>query len=227
MKISKDTLEVLKNFSAVNPNLVIQEGNKLSSIAEAKNIMASCEVSETFEKSVGIYDLNEFLSALSLIEDPTLEFGDDSVLIKSEKASVTYRYADKSILTAPERAVNMPSAEVEVDLCSAVISEIRKAGSALGHPVVSITTSAGSDKAYLEVKDPNNSSANVYRLEVGSGYEADMDFDFQFLIANLKLIPGDYKVSVSSKLISHWECVNGISAEYWIALEKSSTYTNG
>jgi hypothetical protein len=226
MKISKETLEVLKNFSAINPNLVIQEGNTLTSIAEAKNIMTSCEVTETFEKSVGIYDLNEFLSALSLIENPTLEFGDDSVLIKSDKASVTYRYADKSILTAPERAVNMPSAEVEVDLCSSVISEIRKAGSALGHPVVSITTKSGSDKILLEVKDPNNSASNVYQLEVGSGYEVDADFDFQFLIANLKLIPGDYKVSVSSKLISHWACKNTISAEYWIALEKSSTYTS-
>jgi len=77
MKISKETLEVLKNFSAINPNLVISEGNKLSTIAEAKNIMASTEVSETFPKEVGIYDLNEFLSAHSLIEDADLEFGNE------------------------------------------------------------------------------------------------------------------------------------------------------
>ena len=59
MKISKETLDVLKNFSAINPNLVINEGNKLSTIAEAKNIMASTTVSETFPKEIGIYDLNE------------------------------------------------------------------------------------------------------------------------------------------------------------------------
>ena len=226
MKISKETLEVLKNFSAINPNLVISEGNKLSTIAEAKNIMVSTEVSETFPKEVGIYDLNEFLSAHSLIEDADLEFGNESVIMKSPTSSITYRYADKSILTSPEKGVNMPDAEVSVTLTADIISQIRKAGGALGHPVVSLTKTSDSDKIVLQVKDPNNSSANVF--EIDSGTESNnSDFDFQFLIANLKLIPGDYKVSVSSKLISHWECINNNPVEYWIALEKNSTFNNG
>ena len=79
MKISKETIEVLKNFSAINPNLVIKEGNNLSTIADAKNIMASVVVKESFDSEVGIYDLNEFLSALNLIDDPDLNFGENSV----------------------------------------------------------------------------------------------------------------------------------------------------
>ena len=156
MKISKETLEVLKNFSAINPNLVIKPGNKLSSIAEAKNIMSAVEVAETFPKEVGIYDLNEFLSALSLIDNPDLEFGDDSVVIKSDIASLTYRYADVNILTAPVKEVTMPESEITINLSADDISQIRKAGSALGHPVCSITTYDGSDTTYLEVKDPEN-----------------------------------------------------------------------
>jgi hypothetical protein len=222
MKISKETLEVLKNFSAINPNLVICEGNKLSTIADAKNIMATVDVPESFPKEIGIYDLNEFLSALSLIEDAECEFGESAILIKSNNASLTYRYADVSILTSPQKQVSMPSADVEVNLTVDDINQIRRAGAALGHPVVALVSNGGDDKIYLQVKDPNNKSANVFELEVGSGYE--QIFDFQFLIANLKLIPGDYKVEVSSKLISHWECVNSQSVEYWIALEKSSTY---
>ena len=225
MKISKDTLDVLKNFSAINPNLVIKEGNNLSTIAEAKNIMASTTVLETFPKEVGIYDLNEFLSALSLIENAELEFGEDSVVMKSPTSSITYRYADKSILTSPEKGVNMPEPEVCVTLTEDLISQIRKAGGALGHPVVSLTKVDGSDKIVLQVKDPNNSSANVFELETGTESN-NSSFDFQFLIANLKLIPGDYKVSVSSKLISHWECINNNSVEYWIALEKNSTFNS-
>ncbi len=229
MKISKETLDVLKNFSAVNPNLVIKEGNKLSTIAEAKNIMAAANVSETFPKEVGIYDLNEFLSALSLINDPELEFGEDSVVIKSSiaKQSLTYRYADSSILTSPQKEVTMPSHDVNIELSADDIAHIRRAGGALGHSVVSIASSEGDDKVLLQVKDPNNSSANVFELEVGGGYSHTLSFDFQFLIANLKLIPGDYKVAVSSKLISHWECINNNSVEYWIALEKSSTFNDG
>jgi len=222
MKISKETLDVLKNFSAINPNIVIEQGNKLSTIAEAKNIMASCEVAETFDKDIGIYDLNEFLSALSLIEDPEFVFGDTSVSIKSALTSLTYRYADKSILTSPERGVNMPEAEVTVELSAEVINQIRRAGAALNHPVVSITTNANDSKLYLQVKDPSNSSSNIFQYELDASYDLDAAFDYQFLISNLKLIAGDYKVAVSSKLISHWKCINTNSVEYWIALEKTS-----
>ena len=78
--------------------------------------------------------------------------------------------------------------------------------------------------ASIEVKDPNNATANTFKLKVGS---TDLNnYDFQFLIANLKLIPGDYEVSVSSKLISHWKCINNNSVEYWIALEKNSAFNN-
>ena len=226
MKISKETLEVLKNFSAINPNLVVNEGNKLSTIAEAKNIIATTPVTETFPKGFGIYDLNEFLSAHSLIEDADLEFGDDSVVMKSPTSSITYRYADKSILTAPEKGVNMPESEVNITITEDLISQVRKAGGALGHPVVSITATEGDDNVYFEVKDPNNSSANTFQIKTND-YIGNAVFDFQFLITNLKLIPGDYKVSVSSKLISHWECINNNSVEYWIALEKNSTFSNG
>jgi len=222
MKISKETLDVLKNFSAINPNLVIEQGNKLSTIAEAKNIMASCEVAETFDKDIGIYDLNEFLSALSLIQDTEFVFGDTSVSIKSALTSLTYRYADKSILTSPERGVNMPEAEVTVELSAEVINQIRRAGAALNHPVVSITTNANDSKLYLQVKDPSNSSSNIFQYELDASYDLDAAFDYQFLISNLKLIAGDYKVAVSSKLISHWKCINTNSVEYWIALEKTS-----
>jgi len=222
MKISKETLDVLKNFSAINPNLVIEQGNKLSTIAEAKNIMASCEVAQTFDKDIGIYDLNEFLSALSLIEDPEFVFGDQSVSIKSDLTSLTYRYADRSILTSPEKGVNMPEADVNVQLSAEVINHIRRAGAALNHPIVSITTNANETKLYLQVKDPSNSSSNIFQHEIDSDYDANAAFDFQFLISDLKLIGGDYEVSVSSKLISHWKCINNSSVEYWIALEKTS-----
>lgn len=223
MKISKDTIEVLKNFSNINPNLVIKEGNNLSTIADAKNIMASAVVEESFDSEVGIYDLNEFLSALNLIDDPELDFGDNSVSIMNNRASVNYRYSDPLILTSPQKQVSMPDADFTVQITSNVINEIRKAGGALGHSVVSISSPENSENVYLEVKDPDNSSANTYRLIIGDG--ESRNYDFQFLISNLKLLPDDYEVSVSSKLISQWNGVNN-KTQYWIALEKNSTFNN-
>ena len=108
MKIGKDTIEVLKNFSSINPNLVIQPGNKVSTIAEAKNVMAVAEVTETFPKTFGIYDLNEFLSVLSLVNDPDLVFGDDKVSIVDGGKEIEYRYADTSILTSLNSRLSLP-----------------------------------------------------------------------------------------------------------------------
>ena len=222
MKIGKDTIEVLKNFSSINPNLVIQPGNKVSTIAEAKNVMAVAEVNETFPKTFGIYDLNEFLSVLSLVNDPDLVFGDDKVSIVDGGKEIEYRYADTSILTSPQKEVQMPEVNLNVNLTNDVISNIRRAGSALNHPVVSLEPNG--QNVLGVVKDPENPTAYKYVEVVGT---SDItNYDFQFLISNLKLVPGDYEVSVSSKLISHWKCINNKLVEYWIALEKNSTFNN-
>jgi|TARA_B110000495_G_scaffold115123_1_gene99714 hypothetical protein len=227
MKITKETIDILRNFAAIQPNLVLCEGSTIQTIAEAKNILAKAEVQEVFPKKVGIYDLNEFLSALSLIEDPDLDFGGESVKIGSAKSSLTYRYADPTILTHPEKTVNMPEADVIVDLTADDIAQIRKASAALGHSVVSITKEEASDDATIQVKDPSNSSSNTYSRKVALACDtAANSFDFQFLVSNLKLLSGDYKVSISSKLISHWKRAssNPRVAEYWIALEKDSSF---
>ena len=73
MKLSKETVGLFKNFAGINSNLLLKSGNKLSTISAQKNVMADSTVTETFP-DFGIYDLNEFLGAMSLFEDPELEF---------------------------------------------------------------------------------------------------------------------------------------------------------
>tara|TARA_A100001011_G_scaffold396760_1_gene495524 strand:- start:3714 stop:4394 length:681 start_codon:yes stop_codon:yes gene_type:complete len=222
MKLSDKTIETLKNFSSINPNLVVREGNELSTISEAKNIMASTTVSETFDKPFGIYDLNEFLSAVSLIKDSELEFTDNAVKIKNASSSVDYRFANIEILTAPAKSITMPESNLSITITDEVISEIRRAGSALGHPVLSITNS--NSDIIVKVCDPSNPTANTWSKIIQSGDKLVATFDYQFLISNLKLVPGDYEVNISNKLISSWKNTNTSDVEYWIALEKTSTY---
>ena len=83
MILSDDTLNVLKNFATINPNLVFKPGQRLSTISEAKTIMAKAEIVEDFPQEFGIYDLNEFLSVCGLIENPQLNFEEKSVLISN------------------------------------------------------------------------------------------------------------------------------------------------
>jgi hypothetical protein len=213
MNLSNETIEVLKNFANINPNLVVTAGSNLKTISEAKNIMASAEVPETFENGFGIYDLSEFLSALNLIDNPTLEFTDNAVKITNSTSSVEYRFANTEILTSPAKSINMPSTDFSIKLTVDDIAEIKRAAGALGHPVLSITNDS------IRVTDPNNPTANVWSKQMPDA-KGEGVFDYQFLISNLKLIAGDYDVSISDKLISSWK---GPIVEYWIALEKTST----
>jgi hypothetical protein len=111
MQLSNETIEVLKNFANINPNLVVSAGNNLKTISEVKTIFATASISETFENSFGIYDLNDFLSALNLIDNPTLEFTDNAVKIKGTDSQVEYRFANQEILTQPAKSVAMPSVD--------------------------------------------------------------------------------------------------------------------
>ena len=77
MKLSNYTTSVLKNFSTINQNLVIKEGNTITTMSAMKNIVAKAEVEETFPQQIAIYDLNEFLGALSLFTSPVLDFSDN------------------------------------------------------------------------------------------------------------------------------------------------------
>ena len=84
MKLSNGTINVLKNFSTINQNLVIKEGSDISTMSAMKKIVAKAKVEEDFTKEFAIYDLNEFLSALSLFGTPDLDFQDDYVVITEE-----------------------------------------------------------------------------------------------------------------------------------------------
>lgn len=224
MKLSKETINVLKNFSAIQPNLVVKPGSTISTLADAKTIAAEANVAETFDREFGIYNLNEFIGALSLISEPELEFSDSFVTIKGpDGAKVKYHFADTEILTKKEKDINMPPADLSVSLSESDINNIRRAASTLGQSVLSIVIEG--DECVARVIDPNNSSANTYSLTIARGMsdKYDKDFssqiDFQFLISNLKLLPGGYHVSISTQLISKWE---GATANYYIALEKTS-----
>ena len=183
--------------------------------------MALAEVSETFPCDFGVYDLSEFISMFSLLQDPDLEFKDDSVVFTSGRSKASYRFADQSILTSPKNKINMPSTDLSVKISSETLAQIRKAAGVLGHSIVSIQGDNG--RVTLAVVDPKNSAANTFSVVLDDNNSQTGSFDLQFMIANLKVLPGDYEVSISSKLISHWKH-ESLPVQYYIALEKTSTF---
>jgi hypothetical protein len=222
MKLSTDTLTVLKNFSSIQPNIVFRNGNELKTIAEAKNIVAKATIPETIPQDFGIYDLNDFLSSMSLFTNPTMAFSTDSksVTLSEGKSSLNYFFSDESSLTYPQKDVAMPPIDVSFVLTADTLKALQRATSLLSVSTVAVED-AGSG-IVLRVKDPKNSTSNSFGTEV-DGSPNGHTFKFHFDITNFKLVPGDYDVDISGKLISHFKHKT-LPIEYWIALEKTSTY---
>jgi len=78
MKLSNETVSVLKNFSTINQNLVIKSGNKIATMSAMKNIVAKAEVITMPECEVKLNlssdTLNEITKGASVIGAPDLAF---------------------------------------------------------------------------------------------------------------------------------------------------------
>ena len=221
MKLSNDTVGILKNFASINQNLIIKEGSELTTMSAMKNIVARAKVMETFPKEVAIYDLNEFLAALSLFTTPVLDFQDQFVTMSEEgnpRNSLKYFYSDPSVVTSPSKMITMPSEEVTFTLNDDTVNQLKRAAGVISSPDLAL------ENNLLTVKDKKNDTANNYSINVDCKAEENADYTFFFKVENLKLMDGSYDVAISSKNISHFKNKSS-DVEYWIALEPESTYS--
>ena len=220
MKLSDATKEILKNFSEINPNLMITPGNQIKTISTMKNILATAGVEENFPQEIAIYDLSEFLGMLSLFNKPVFDFDEKLMTINEEGTSTKSKYffADPSILTTPQKDVKMPDTEVEFTLTETDLTKVKKAASMLQLPDIAIK-SVGTD-IMMSAIDKKNDTANTYDVKVG---ETNKKFEFHFKTEHFKMLPGDYNVYISSKLISNFRHKTK-TIQYWIALENTSKY---
>ena len=221
MNITQNTLSVLKNFSDINQNILVKPGNKIQTISTMKNILAEAEVSEKFESEFAIYDLPEFLRAVDLFQKPALKFnGGSNVTIASAdtKQSIKYFFADKSVIVAPTKAINMPDQYVSFTLKKSDFERLQKAITTMNLPDVAVSGDGKNIK--LVATDKKNKSSNDYSAVIG---ETDKKFNAYFKAENLKIIGDDYDIEISQQKISHFVNRNK-PVQYWIALEPDSEF---
>jgi hypothetical protein len=217
MKLSKATLDILKNYANINGNLLLKTGSKLGTISEQKNIMASTSVTESFPSDFGIYDLNELLAALSVFEDPELEFTEKYVNIKQGGNHIKYYASEVANLTVPQKDIVFPDAEINFTLTAATLDSIRKTSGVLSAPDLAIVGQNG--KITAQVGQKKNATANSYDVDLGS---TDKNFRVNLKVENLKMIPGQYEVSISSKRISRFAGTGDLV--YYVAVEADSAF---
>ena len=227
MNLSEQTVSILKNFSTINQNLLVKQGKVLKTMSAMKNIVATAEVEEEFSE-FAIYDLNEFLSALSLFTKPELLFKDNFVVMSetgSKGKSLKYWFSDPSVVTSPTKELTMPSSEVTFEFSSGTLSEVTKAAAVIGAPDM-VLEAMDIGSAVLKVTDKKNDTANSYASHLKIENEdphRNVPYKFWFKVENLKLLPGSYDVQVSEKRISHFQNQK-LPVGYFIALEPESSY---
>ena len=221
MNLSSDTVNVLKNFSDINQNILVKPGNKVQTISTMKNILAEAEISEKFDSEFAIYDLPEFLRAVELFQKPSLNFnGGSNVQIadNNSKQSIKYFFADKSVIVAPTKNITMPDKEVTFTLKKDDFARLQKGVMTLNLPDVAVK---GDGKTItLVATDKKNKSSNDYSMAVG---ETNKTFTAYFKAENFKMVSDDYDVAISKQKISHFVNRNK-PVQYWIALEPDSEF---
>ena len=221
MKLSDKTINLLKNFSSINQSILIKEGDCIRTISVMKNILAEAKVPEEFPKDFGIYDLNQFLNAISSLHvNPELDFSNNEyLLIREGKKRNRFFFADPNVIVSPpEKSISLPSEDVCFELDTQVLGTLMKAAAIYQVPDLSVIGEAGVVK--LVVHDKKNDTSNTHEEVVG---ETDEEFCFNFKVENIKILPGTYEVVVSKKLLSRFESKNH-ELTYYIALEPDSTF---
>lgn len=217
MKLSTNTIAVLKNFSTINQSIIFKPGNVIKTISPQKTVMAIATLEDEFPVEAGIYNLSQFLATFSMYNSPEIEFGDKTLTFSQGKSSSTMSYSDPSMIIAPpEKEIKLPAVDVSVEVTSEDLQNVLKATSVLGLPEVAFVGENG--VCYLKAIDSGNPSANSHKIEVG---ETNDEFVLIFKTENLNILPSNYTVELSSKGISKF---TGKQATYFIAIESKSTY---
>lgn len=221
MKLSKQTLSILKNYANINSNLLLKEGKILKTVSPQNNVFSSVTVEEEFPREFGIYDLNQFLGVLSLFSDPDIEFQEKIAIIKEGKTSIKYFAAESAVLKVPVegKTIRIANVDVEFDITGGMLSSAIKTAGILSAPDISIVGENG--ELQLIVGNLQMSNANTYNLVLG---ETDKTFKANFKIDVLKMINQDYHVVLSAKKLSRWNAKIG-DMEVFVALEASSEFS--
>lgn len=224
MKFSNDTISVLKNFGAINQGILFKQGKKLKTVSSHKNILAEADINEDIPSEFGIYDLNNFLSVISLHkDDPSFEFDDKQVTIVGNKgrSKIKYRFTPANmIVTPPEKQLTMPEAEIKFELKSEDFEWVLRAASVLSSPQIAIESDGS--KVSIVTLDLQNDAAHTDALEIcdGNGNKYRMIFKTENIT---KILAGSYDISISSKGISHFKNKT-LPLQYWITTEQGSKF---
>lgn len=219
MKLSENTINIFKNYSNINPTILVKPGNVLKTVHPQKSILAKATVEESFPRQFALDELPKFLGVLSLFKDPELEFTDKQLIITSGRQSVSYTYAEPSMIISPgEKDIVFPDPDVEFTLSQEELVRLVRATGVLQLKNIAVIGDGSTTK--IAATNPDNPTADMFSIEVGT---TDKVFNLIFDVGNIiKLISADYTVSLSSRGLSRFVSKDVL---YYVANEANSTFS--
>lgn len=216
------TLKVLTNFSSINNSLVVKSGNELRTMTEGKTVLAEANVPNTFPVDFAIYDLRQMLNFVStLFDKPTMTFNADHVEISSGKDLTKIYYCKPDLVSAPTKRITMPSEEVQLTLSEETLKKVMKASSILGVDDICFS-STDNDEVIVSVLDKQNSATNTWSSKTSGSFSSE--FKVFLKISNLKILEGEYNISISKAGITCFTHTASGDLKYYIAVEKDSKF---
>ena len=223
--LSKKTLDVLKNFSTINSSIVFRQGSTVRTISNAENILAKFTGEEVFPTDFAIYDLSQFLSGLRILDDPTLEFGnEDYVVLRGNNIAIKYYYSDPEITlkVAPDKSVRFPGSNMGFDLDKSLLNKGLNISGKFGFRDLSFCSDGTS--SFINFSDKEMDTSNSCRFDLPNATTTG-EYDLNMKVDNLRVYPkASYRVSVSEHLLSEWvvsdwEGSQDVNLKYYVALE--------
>jgi hypothetical protein len=226
MKLSNETLTVLKNFAKINQGIEFKPGKVLKTMSVGKTILAKAAIADDFPQDFCIYDLNQFLAVYSLNKDTEIEYDDSNIIFKSGtngRNKIKYRVTQKGmIVTPPEKDLVLPSVDVEFTLSEEDLTQILSTASVLQSPHIAVESDG--DKILLTAYDAKDDSAHTNSIEVSDGN--GKSFKMAFLTENLKMISGTYDVQISAQGLAFFKNKK-VEFEYFVATESKYSKFQG
>lgn len=223
MKLSDNTMSVLKNFADINTGVFLKKGKTQRTISKMKTVLAEAMIEEELPSDVGIYELNQLLSVLSMHkEKPELNFDGKNVVVlgNAGRSKTKIRACEKEmIITPPEKNLTVDSPEVTLSFTSEDFTWVMKAASVLGSPNIRIESDG--KKVMFTALDLQNNAAHTESLEIADG--VGDNYAFNFKTENFKMVPGGYDVVISTKGVANFKHKT-FKLQYWIATEAGSTF---
>ena len=215
------TAKVLSNFATINNGIVIKSGSEIRTMTEGKTVLAEATVPDVFPVDFAIYDVRQLLSFMgSMFDNPSIEFFDNHLKISSGSDVTKIFYCNSDLVASPSKRITMPSEDITFQLSEDTLHRISKASSILSVDDLQFSSS-DSDVVTIAVLDKTNSATNTWSSSTTGTF--DKPFNVYLKIDNLKMLEGDYQVTISNKGITSFKNMRS-DLKYFIAAEGDSRF---